>query len=73
MGGIGVGCSVYLPGVVVVGFSVWIIRSIDEPLSGYYSDATCWVSIIPGSLSVDWLGPVRACGLWDVFNGWCFF
>ena len=29
VGGIGVGCSVDLPGVVVVGCSVWVIGSVD--------------------------------------------
>ena len=41
VGGISVGCSVDFPGVVVVGCSVWIIRSVDEPFSGDDSYSTC--------------------------------
>ena len=53
MSGIGVHCSVDLPGVVVVGCSVLIVMSVVEPFSGNDSDDKCWVSIIPGFLRVD--------------------
>ena len=70
MCGIGVGCGVGFTGVVVVGYSVGIFGSIDEPWSGDDYGATCWVVIIPGSLRVYWLGSVRVCGLGGVLNGW---